>query len=357
MGEVAVSSITAHFEPGAHKSYRMPPLLSKLIPRKSSTDGERRFSTMTSSEPSSSPSECAHEPIRPPGNPRSLEGLSDEDIEVQFAGVYQAIVTHVHKFYTTAPLEKGAYQSAIEHATTGLGISWRQLLPLLNDPKTRLGTLTLCIAWAILSRSLLLKLGLSGIPGSSFLPPEIVECFQSFSVGKGAIVSGGDEKCQCHLDLGLISRWKQITAELLRETYVEDAFSHFDSRTINIERGVNDLYSLLRAYSDTSKDAIDARTTDLRNVLKQGARFAFTLFGTPTFWQFDWKAPNEPDEKTSDTYDEWHPVPRRPAERELTPEDIVIWPSLVRAMDNEGHYVENSGGPGIGKKIHLSQFQ
>jgi hypothetical protein len=31
--------------------------------------------------------------------------------------------------------------------------------------------------------------------------------------------------------------------------YVRDSFSHFDSRTINIERAINDLGPLLRAYA------------------------------------------------------------------------------------------------------------
>lgn len=54
----------------------------------------------------------------------------------------------------------------------------------------------------------------------------------------------------------LLSRWKQLSAALMYSTYVRDAFSLFNSRTVNIERATNDLDPLLRVYASDSKPAI-----------------------------------------------------------------------------------------------------
>ena len=73
----------------------------------------------------------------------------------------------------------------------------------------------------------------------------------------------------------------------MNSAYVCDAFSHFDSRTVNIERAINDLDPFLRVYTDDSKPAIEERLGGLRNILRDGAKFAFLLFSQPYFWQFD----------------------------------------------------------------------
>jgi hypothetical protein len=99
----------------------------------------------------------------------------------------------------------------------------------------------------IFSRSLMLQLGISSSLGSTFLPPGLIECFQSYTLGTGPAILGEDGIDAVHYTL--LSRWKQIPATLLRSTYVVNAFSQFDSRTINIERALTGLDLLLATYA------------------------------------------------------------------------------------------------------------
>ncbi|KAF2122284.1 hypothetical protein BDV96DRAFT_141325 [Lophiotrema nucula] len=217
----------------------------------------------------------------------------------------------------------------------------------------RHGALALCIGWTILSRSLLLKLGMSNSPGSTFLPPEIVECFQSFSIGAKEMDGVTAEHDKPHTNFALLSHWKQISATLIHATYIKDAFSHFDSRTVNIERALNDLDVLLRCYAVSDEAARNyARLTDLREVLRRGARFAFTLFGQPSFWKFDWTVgPLTPGNPASDGSHESEQRGGVSLLGEGTGQslalDMAVWPSLVRVMDGEGRKVE---GDVLGRK-------
>jgi hypothetical protein len=111
--------------------------------------------------------------------------LSDGTIHADFFDLYASIINHVRDYYSFESFGATASQVDIEPAITGLSIPWTQIRILLHNPRYRHGILTLCIAWVTLSRCLLLKLGMSNSPGSSFLPPEIVECFQSFSLIQG----------------------------------------------------------------------------------------------------------------------------------------------------------------------------
>lgn len=134
--------------------------------------------------------------------------------------------------------------------------------------------------------------------------------------------------------------------------YVRDSFSTFDSRTFSIERALNDLDLLLRAYAHPPVDssAVDPRLVDLRQVLQAGARFAFTLFGTADFWFYDWgfqgpvfnvnrgafRDPFGERGVTSDT-----DVTDSEGTTPGTGEDVVVWPALVRLMDGEGRRVRD----------------
>ncbi|KAJ8113539.1 hypothetical protein OPT61_g4345 [Boeremia exigua] len=180
--------------------------------------------------------------------PKVLESVPDEGLVQQFSDLYSATLIYVKKFYTDGPIRTGgASQMMIEQANSGVLLPWPQILDLLRDRKTRLGILVMCIGRVILSRILLLKLATSNSLGATLLPPEVVDCFQSFCIGRSALTMDGKEPKP--LNLALLSRWKQITATLLYSTYVEEAFSPFDARTINIERAMEDLGPLLNIYA------------------------------------------------------------------------------------------------------------
>ncbi|ORY18526.1 hypothetical protein BCR34DRAFT_320182 [Clohesyomyces aquaticus] len=284
--------------------------------------------------------------------------LPDHVIEQDFASLYQAIVNHVLRYYSTKTGRKGVSQYSLEHATVGMRISWIHLMSLLGDEKTRHAALALCIAFTILSRSLLLKLGLSNNPGSTFLPPEIVECFQSFSTGLMAVMDGSHGHGQVHF--GLLSRWKIISATLMHATYVRDAFSPFDSRTINIERALKDLDPLLHTYALFSHGDDNARLADLRDVLRSGAKFAFTLFSQPCFWEWDWasEAPSRNEAKAiPQSFCSKIALKRSSSTTSLNASDLVLWPSLRRVVDRDGHHIDpDSPDSVLSKKKYLHDF-
>jgi len=275
--------------------------------------------------------------------------ITDAEIAEEFDALHNAITAHIKKFYLSRDVRKMCKETSravIEQATVGLSAPWYQIQELLDDEHLRADALALCISWTILSRSLLLKLGMANSPGSIFLPPEIVECFQSFSImvkGKGDLITENEDM---HRNFALLSRWKQLTATLTHSLYVRDAFSHFDPRTFNVERALGDLDPLLRRYTSLATDPTRdyARLVDLREVLRRGARFAFMLFAQPCFWKFDWTA-----DVTSPASDNAG-VRRSSALSQTLELDMAIWPSLVRVMDGEGRKVE---GDVIGRKKYV----
>jgi hypothetical protein len=142
----------------------------------------------------------------------------------------------------------------------------------------------------------------------------------------------------------------------MHATYIRDAFSHFDSRTVNIERALNDLDPLLELYAsdDVSKTI---RQDNLRTILKRGATFAFILFAQPSFWQLDWIGAEGTKEQEDSAEEEkqFTQGNRQQASMQdhITPEELVIWPALLRVMDGEGQRV---GGELLGKKMFLADF-
>jgi hypothetical protein len=194
--------------------------------------------------------------------------------------------------------------------------------------------------------------------GATFLPPELVDCFQSFCIGKSVPTLDGKEPKP--LNLALLSRWKQISATLLHSTYMAEAFSPFDGRTINIERAIEDLDPLLGTYaaSDTARSRGE-RTNDLRGVLRKGARFAFLLFSQPCLWTFDWYQNREieacegqlrPSKVDDPKGDGGHRF-------ELPLREIVIWPTLLRVVDEKGCKVAAKGHSVVcGEKVYLEKM-
>ncbi|KAL1608585.1 hypothetical protein SLS60_003529 [Paraconiothyrium brasiliense] len=340
------------------KSHRMT-LLRKLKPHKAS------YSDVRSSLPSRVSS------VSTPSPPPVLsisgmdEPLPNAELSKQFSGLHDIIVAHVHKFYSSNDVEQRISQSDIEHASTGMVLPWPQILGLLGDANTRTATLAMCIAWTILSRSLLLKLGISNSTGSTFLPPEFVECFQSFSLVKGAVTLGED-KTQT-VNLALLSRWKQISAALCHTAYIDNAFSFFDARTVNVERALKDLDPLIATYAlpHDAGHGKDARVDDLRDVLRHGASFAFTLFSQPCFWRFDWRSDRAAahgkteSELDPDTMSSIASIGLAATSSiRLTTQEIVVWPSLVRIMNEDGVQLSGQGeGMVLGRKKYVDDLE
>lgn len=146
-------------------------LLGKLKPHKfSCEDLDERSSH--ASQPSRVPMPWT--PSRAPSTCATQRPLSSTELLAQFSDLHDAILAHVHKFYSGDGAGKRISRSVIEHASTGITLPWPQILGLLGDSDTKLAMLATCIAYTILGRSLLLKLGISNSPSSTFLPPEIV---------------------------------------------------------------------------------------------------------------------------------------------------------------------------------------
>lgn len=288
--------------------------------------------------------------------PEVLTSLPDGTILQEFADLYEAILAHVKEFYTSDPKHTGgASQIMIEQASAGVLLPWPQILDLLDDEKTRIGVLAMCIGRTVLSRSLLLRVGTTNSLGATFLPPELVDCFQSFCIGKSVPTLDGREPKP--LNLALLSRWKQISATLLQSTYIEEAFSPFDGRTINIERAIEDLDPLLGTYAKNSEASSRIkRTSDLRNVLRKGARFAFLLFSQPCLWTFDWYQNREIEACEGQLRPTRVQGRSENARFELPLAEIVIWPTLLRAVDEKGCKMVGKGhGVVCGEKVYLEE--
>jgi hypothetical protein len=312
------------------------------------------------------PNDYHHEKVYIPSisTPTVLERIPDEMIRQEFSALYEATIAYTKLFYTSGPTESGgASQLMIEQASAGVLLPWPQILDLLNNERTRLGILAMCIARTMLSRSLLLKLGAGNNSGATFLPPEIMDCFQSFCSGKSITTLDGREPEP--MNFALLTRWKQISAILLHSTYVADAFSSFDGRTMNIERAIEDLGPLLTIYAIPDKVGREkgTRISELRNLLRDGAKFAFTLFSQPYLWRFDWyhdreievaEGQLEPSRfrmvKNSTAHSEGKPYTSSLAE-------IVIWPRLLRFMDENGCRPVGEGRDNVyGEKIYLEHL-
>jgi hypothetical protein len=290
--------------------------------------------------------------------------IPDQVVLQEYAALYEAIIAYTKKYYTSGSTENGgASQIIIEQASAGVLLPWPQVLDLLNNPKTRLGILAMCISRTLLSRSLLLKLGVCNNSGGTFLPPEIIDCFQSFCSGKSTTTLGGREPKP--MDFALLTQWKQISATLLHSTYVEYAFSSFDGRTTNIERAIEDLSPLLANYaiSDIAGRERGARLSELRSLLQEGAKFAFTLFSQPCIWRFDWY--HDPEIEAAEG--QFKPSRFRRAKSHMAYSkdqpytmslaEIVVWPRLVRLMDENGCRLADDGrGDVYGKEKYLADL-
>lgn len=160
-----------------HSRPRLIPFFRDILKKDKSTESEDTHSS-TTDESSSPPPENGG---RKSSVNEGLVPIDDGHLVNSLGSLHTAILDHVTKFYCPSVGEHVA-ESAIQLATAGMPISSGTIMSLLRNEQTRLAALGLCISWTILSRGMLCRLRISSTNGSTFLPPEIVECFQSFSV-------------------------------------------------------------------------------------------------------------------------------------------------------------------------------
>lgn len=108
--------------------------------------------------------------------------LEDKAITSGISGISNAIKNHVQSFYHSSRVNPVLLDQADLHALgSNLPISTGTVSTLLGDPDTRETALRFCIAWVVLSR-----MQLSSSPNTSFLPGEIVQCYENLLANRDA---------------------------------------------------------------------------------------------------------------------------------------------------------------------------
>lgn len=102
----------------------------------------------------------------------------------------------------------------------------------------------------------------------------------------------------------------------MQPAYVRSAFSAVDPRSQNIKAAVDVLEGILQPYADSRTDN-NQRRRNLEEILKRAAIFAFTLFGQPNSWKFDW----QDDESFKSG-------------------SLCVFPALVQVTDENGELVK-----------------
>jgi hypothetical protein len=134
---------------------------------------------------------------------------------------------------------------------------------------------------------------------------------------------------------------------------------------MNIERAMEDLSPILITYANPHNVGRknNSRIRELRELLQEGAKFAFALFGQPCLWRFDWcengrirvgegqlERSKFPRVEESAAHSETQP----PA---LSLVEIVIWPRLLRVINAKGRRLVGDGRNTVyGEEKYLDEF-
>ncbi len=105
----------------------------------------------------------------------------DQAIGGEMSRLRTLIKHHAQSYYHTAPLKPSIMSAANANPAVLATFMHDHLSPpmltsLLLDPKTRLVTIRLCLAWTMFSR-----IELTCNSDVSFLPPEVASCINSMS--------------------------------------------------------------------------------------------------------------------------------------------------------------------------------
>lgn len=224
--------------------------------------------------------------------------LEDKTISGEISKISNLIKNHVQSYYHAGRVSPVSIDyDDLQALGDDMPVSVGTLSTLLGNSGTREIALRFCIAWVVVSR-----MQLRSPTSSTFLPPEISQCFQMMNLG--------DRGSKVHTTY--FTRWRAITAELMQSDYVRNPFSPTDARVNNLQRAANLLNSVLRPYSDSRMDD-GQRSRNLEEILKRSALFAFTLFSQPSTWEFDWE--NGQDVKSG---------------------SLCIFPALLQVRDENG---------------------
>jgi hypothetical protein len=221
---------------------------------------------------------------------RLPQPLEDEVISSGISGIGVSIKNHVQSFYHSGRVSSGLLDlDDLQSLGSDLPISTGTLSTLLGNPDTREVAIRFCIGWVVVSRMQLSS------PGTTFLPPEVAECFRSMAIVNCAsqckYYSKSAERIHINIhvaQMSFLAKWRGITAELLQPTYVRNPFSTSDPRQQSIEIALDTLDGILLPFADSRMDNTQ-RIQNLREILKRAATFAFTLFSQPSTWDFDWQ--------------------------------------------------------------------
>ena len=109
----------------------------------------------------------------------------------------------------------------------------------------------------------------------------------------------------------IVSKWRQITANLLQSTYGIISNPSHDTRQTNIQELVGALNTVLMSFAPGYHG--NERLQNLEELVKRGARFGYTIFSQPTGWTFDWGGSRAKESGA-----------------------IVVYPALVQIEDDQG---------------------
>ncbi|OAL45852.1 hypothetical protein IQ07DRAFT_591125 [Pyrenochaeta sp. DS3sAY3a] len=227
--------------------------------------------------------------------------VEDKIISGEISKICNSIKNHVQSYYHTRPVSPGLIDDdEIQALGHDMPISAGTLRTLLQDSATIEIALRFCIAWVIIS-----KLRGHTEQTNTLLPTEIAQCLRGI---------GGTEHSSKSQTL-LITRWRVITAELLKSAYVRNPFTSSDSRNSSVGATATLLERVLRPYVDPRMDN-EERKYNLEELIKRSAQFAFTLFSQPGSWDFDWKE-----------------------EKGAKSGELCIFPALVQVTDETGELI------------------
>jgi hypothetical protein len=216
--------------------------------------------------------------------------LEDKAISGEISKISNLIKNHVQSYYHAGRVSPVQIDyDDLQALGSDMPVSVGTLSTLLGNAATREIALRFCIAWIVISR-----MQLGSPPHSTFLPPEVAQCFQAMTlVDRGSRGMSMQLTPQTAANLEAVhdtyfAKWRAITAELMQSTYVRNPFSDTDGRLHNLQLAADRLNNVLRPYSDPRMDD-GQRSRNLEEILKRSALFAFTLFSQPSAWEFDWQ--------------------------------------------------------------------